>query len=220
MFTCIAHLVVCFWYLWIIPASAQSYWSRDIGLTSAASRKTAPLNLPRLRYIQIFTSIIPEVTFDLEIIMETSHEIQQAIETRSSNDETEEKLRTRDIHQAISPTISDEAERTTRISRQDLDSENLDPTGKHYPFRILQPNRQVERVVVDWFMVSLMRPIVVQPLSIDRIDQISREWQGSSNALFLLTRGHIYCNGFWSQPPKCRDQGPWVKGCLRMTERK
>ena len=128
--------------------------------------------------------------------METSHEIQQAIETRSSNDETEEKLRTRDIHQAISPTISDEAERTTRISRQDLDSEDLDPTGKHYPFRILQPNRQVERVVVDWFMVSLMRPIVVQPLSIDRIDQISREWQGSSNALFLLTRGHIYYNGF------------------------
>lgn len=42
--------------------------------------------------------------------MEPSHEIQQAIETRTLNDKTEEKLRTRDIHQAISPTISDEAE--------------------------------------------------------------------------------------------------------------
>lgn len=93
--------------------------------------------------------------------MESSHEIQRAIEIRSTNYESEEKSRTRDVQQAVSPVICDEAERTIRISGQDLVSENLDPTGKHYPFRILRPNRHVERVVVDWLMVSSTYSIVI-----------------------------------------------------------
>lgn len=116
--------------------------------------------------------------------MESSHKIQQAIETRSTNYESEEKLKSRDIQQAISPAISDEAERTIRTSGQDLVSENVDPTGKHYPFRILQPNRYVERVVVEWFMVSSKHPVVVRSLSISRIDRISKEWRPGSNGPF------------------------------------
>ncbi|KAJ5292174.1 hypothetical protein N7478_001425 [Penicillium angulare] len=88
---------------------------------------------------------------------DSNHEIQRVIETRSTNYETEEKSKTRDIQQAVSSAISDEAERSVRASGQDLTSENLDPTGKHYPFRILQPNKQVERVVVDWFMCRQIR---------------------------------------------------------------
>lgn len=106
--------------------------------------------------------------------MESNHEIQRAIETRSSNYETEERSKTRDIQQAVSPVISEEAERMVRESGQDLVSENLDPTGKHYPFRILQSNRHVERVVVEWFMVRLEHSPVIQFLTIDRIDRISR----------------------------------------------
>ena len=109
--------------------------------------------------------------------MDSNHEIQQAIETRSNNCESEERSKTRDIQQAVSPVISEEAERTVRESGQDLVSENLDPTGKHYPFRILQAkaNRHVERVVVEWFMVRFDHSLVVQFLTIDRIDRISKE---------------------------------------------
>lgn len=86
--------------------------------------------------------------------MEPSHEIQQAIGTRSTTYESEEKSKKRDIQQAVNSAISDEAERTIRSSGQNLGAEKLDPTGKYYPFRILPSNRHVERVVVDWFMVS------------------------------------------------------------------
>lgn len=105
----------------------------------------------------------------------SSHEIQRAIETRSVNYESEEKLKTRAIHQAVSRTVADEAERAVRMSGQDLVSENLDPTGRHYPFRILQPNKHVERVIVDWFMVSSKRSFTLQSLIMARSDQISKE---------------------------------------------
>lgn len=85
--------------------------------------------------------------------MTSRHEIQQAIETRWSNREPEQKPRRRDIQQAVNPLITNEAERTTRESGQDLVSENLDPTGKHYPFRILRTNKQAEHVVIEWFKV-------------------------------------------------------------------
>lgn len=99
---------------------------------------------------------------------EARHGIQRAIESRSADYEFEERSKTRDIQQAVSPAISDEAERAVRASGQDLISENLDPTGKHYPFRILQSNKHVERVVVDWFMVSSQHSIIMQDLSISK----------------------------------------------------
>jgi hypothetical protein len=81
-------------------------------------------------------------------------EIQRATETRSTNYKSKRGSNIRDIEQAISSTTSDRAEQVVRESGQDLYSENLDPTGKHYPFRILQTNKDVERVVVEWFIVN------------------------------------------------------------------
>lgn len=51
--------------------------------------------------------------------------------------------------------ISEEAERMVQESGQDLVLENLDLTRKHYLFRILQSNRHIKRVVMEWFMVRL-----------------------------------------------------------------
>lgn len=97
--------------------------------------------------------------------MPSNHEIQQAIETRWGNRETKEAPKTRDIQPAVDHVIADEAERTTRESGQDLVSENLDPTGKHYPFRILRKNKEVERVVVEWFQVRLQIPFLLPSLT-------------------------------------------------------
>ncbi|KAJ5797115.1 uncharacterized protein N7518_005655 [Penicillium psychrosexuale] len=90
--------------------------------------------------------------------MDPDHDIQRAIETRSNNSESDKKSQARDIQQAVSSTISDRAEQTVRESGQDLSSESLDPAGKHYPFRILQTNKDVERVVVEWFIVNSIPP--------------------------------------------------------------
>jgi hypothetical protein len=129
--------------------------------------------------------------------MEPSHEIQQAIGGQSTTYESVEKSKKTDIQQAVDSAISDEAERTIRSSGQDLISKNLDPTGKYYPFRILPSNKYVERVVVDWFMVSPNHRYYYCPfLSIGRSGQISKELQENISGLFLLTRDHIYYNGF------------------------
>ncbi|KAJ5094681.1 hypothetical protein N7456_010542 [Penicillium angulare] len=66
----------------------------------------------------------------------------------------QQKWRLRDIQPAVDSKITDEAERTIRESGQDIVSENKDPTGNYYPFRILQANGYVERVVIEWFKVG------------------------------------------------------------------
>jgi hypothetical protein len=86
--------------------------------------------------------------------MPASHDIQQAIEPQRGNDEYEEKLKQRDIQQSIDTKIADDAEKSVRESGQDLISENVAPDGRYYPFRILEHNRKVERVVVEWFKVG------------------------------------------------------------------
>lgn len=96
--------------------------------------------------------------------MPSNHEIQQAIETRWGNREPKEAPKTRVIRDAVNRGIADEAERTTRESGQDLVSKNLDPTGNYYPFRILQKNKEVERVVVEWFKVRLQNPFLLRSL--------------------------------------------------------
>ncbi|KAJ5737254.1 uncharacterized protein N7483_002379 [Penicillium malachiteum] len=107
--------------------------------------------------------------------MEPGHEIQQAIETRRINTQQEEEPQARNIQQAVDHLIADEAERTIRDSGQDLMSENKDPAGKHYPFRILQANKYVERVVLEWFKVSGLAFVLARLLTDYRILQISRE---------------------------------------------
>lgn len=85
--------------------------------------------------------------------MDPNQDIQRAIGTRSNN-----SSKARDIQPVISSTISDRAEQTVRESGQYLSSESFDPAGKHYLFRILQTNKDVERVVVEWFIVSSIPP--------------------------------------------------------------
>jgi len=65
-----------------------------------------------------------------------------------------EKLKQRDIQQAIDPAVADAAEMAIKGSGQDLTSENLAPDGKHYPFCILKPNKEAELVVMEWFKVK------------------------------------------------------------------
>ncbi|KAJ6102626.1 hypothetical protein N7486_005053 [Penicillium sp. IBT 16267x] len=93
--------------------------------------------------------------------MSERHEIQQAIEARWDNRGLQENNKRRDIQQAVNPVLAEDAERTTRESGQDLISENLDPTGKHYPFRVLQKNKQAERVVHEWFKVRSQLLILI-----------------------------------------------------------
>lgn len=64
-----------------------------------------------------------------------------------------DRIKNKVIQQAIDPKIANDAERLVRESGHNLSSESLSPEGKPYPFRILEPKKPVEKVVVEWFKV-------------------------------------------------------------------
>lgn len=75
------------------------------------------------------------------------------LEPRSVDGELGDRIKNKEIWQAIDPRIADNVERTVKNSDQDLSSESLSPDGKYYPFRILEHNKMAESVVVEWFKV-------------------------------------------------------------------
>ncbi|KAL4861661.1 hypothetical protein BDV12DRAFT_179909 [Aspergillus spectabilis] len=70
---------------------------------------------------------------------------------RSVDGELGDRIKNKEIRQAIDPRVANDVERMVRESGQDLSTESLSHDGKYYPFRILEPKKMAESVVVEWF---------------------------------------------------------------------
>lgn len=65
-----------------------------------------------------------------------------------------DRIKNKDIRQAIDPRIANDAERMVRDSIQNLGSESLSPDEKSYAFQMLEPKQIVKSVVEEWFKVG------------------------------------------------------------------
>ena len=74
------------------------------------------------------------------------------LQPRSVDGELGDRIKDKEIRQAIDSEIANDVERRVRDSNQDLSSESISPDGKYYPFQILE-KKVAESVVLAWFEV-------------------------------------------------------------------